>query len=71
MPALRNIREANGIVSADFTAPDGREGCVSIPAAEYQAHGEAALEREAEACCAQAALHGYRPPAHDRYAELR
>lgn len=74
MTRLRNLRrvEINGQpgMAADFTAPDGREGSVTVPMVEYQHHGEKALELEAAACVRQARSHGYRAPEADRFGEL-
>ncbi|NIJ18466.1 hypothetical protein FHS95_000135 [Sphingomonas naasensis] len=75
MPRLTNIRETidagEPVVCADFRIPDGREGCVCVPIAEYQAHGEVVLQQLADACTAQARGHRYQPPDRDRYAEFR
>lgn len=75
MLTLRNIREQHGpggvLVFADFTAPDGRLGSVSVPAEEFRAYGEVVLMQQAEACCAQARGHGYRAPGLNRFDELR
>lgn len=72
---LRNFRriEIDGTpgMAADFTAADGRPGSVTVSLAEYEAHGEAALRLEADACARQAMAHGYRPPEADRYRELK
>lgn len=75
MTVLRNLRQtdaANGPqMTADFTAPDGRDGCVSCSLKEFEQYGDRLLQEEADACARQAQHHGYRPPAADRYRELR
>lgn len=70
MPSLRNIREEAGRVHADFTVADGRHGSVSVDVAAYRAHGEAALQQEADAAERWAETHGYRAPELDRHREL-
>jgi len=74
MAVLRNLRRIEGRhgpeMHADFNADDGRLGSISVPLAEYEAHGEAALQQEADACARQARAHGYRPSETDRLNEL-
>jgi len=74
MVALRNVRRAvvhgEDVVLADFTAPDGRPGSVGVTEREFQAHGEAALQQQADAAAAWSRVHGYVAPEHDRYREL-
>lgn len=68
---LRNIRQAGPEMAADFTAPDGRIGCITVPLALYEQHGERILQDEAAACIRQSRRHGYRAPEEDRFNELR
>lgn len=74
MPALRNIRRecvhGEDVVLADFTAPDGRVGSVGVPLREFDAHGEAILQQEANAAASWARVHRYEPPERDRFREL-
>ncbi|WP_156029878.1 hypothetical protein [Sphingomonas sp. URHD0057] len=56
---------------ADFTAPDGRKGSVSVSLAEYEAHGEAALMEAARFVVFEQRRHdAYAPPERDRFNEL-
>jgi hypothetical protein len=74
MPRLRNLRQVEGRhgpeMAADFTIADGRIGCVTVPLDEFNLHGERTLQQQADAAEREARIHGYRPPEHDRYAEL-
>jgi hypothetical protein len=67
---LTNVRRDGDLMRADFAIADGRPGSVSVPAAEYEAHGEYALEQEARACARQHARDGYVEPDRDRFNEL-
>lgn len=74
MPRLTNLRRVNDhqgqAMCADFIAPDGRPGCVCVPLAEYEAYGEAALEREVAFNRELRARDGYVEPGFDRFSEL-